>query len=558
MIPRVARIALWAALLTTACGGKDEGAKFPKCGSGGYDGKYLLPGPAEDGYDEDLALKARRYDRQFRVFNAAPMALSVDATAPVDDEESRALIERFVNEDDGWDFEEFSGGKSIHDVVGGWQKAAGLYAGMGICADAFRYAVLRDQGADCAEIEIARDHLLADMDALHIAFTIGGNPGVVARSLLKKDLPGDAQGIETTPLFDEDGNPLPAEKNNGEWREDQSGLYPDYVWEDSISRDMMLGWAAASAVVMEVTKADPAFPSGKRERIAADSAAVLHELMIVRESGYDLEFPDADGRTTFHGYLNENNLDGNYLKHLENGFYATMALGIVAAYVYASGDKEAEKYLYEKLVKERKLAWLAAEKMKFVDMGEVSNFSNYNMAFTSIWLALRYIKDKEALDDLGKALGAQLYNAPGRGRQPIEMKQSLFDLIYTAGKIGGSAFGAPAGEPDEGAVSRAVETMKEFPVAPFWEVSRANCDEQEIASLQCTGDDGTGIKLLGYVGRNGDLIAEKPIPMRIRPPSNYFWRSNPYMPNGGGSGERLLPGVDFRVAYWLGRRTKVR
>ena len=42
--------------------------------------------------------------------------------------------------------------------------------------------------------------------------------------------------------------------------------------------------------------------------------------------------------------------------------------------------------------------------------------------------------------------------------------------------------------------------------------------------------------------------------MAIRPPSNYFWRSNPYEVNsGGGGGSLLLPGVDFRLAYWMGR-----
>jgi hypothetical protein len=41
--------------------------------------------------------------------------------------------------------------------------------------------------------------------------------------------------------------------------------------------------------------------------------------------------------------------------------------------------------------------------------------------------------------------------------------------------------------------------------------------------------------------------------MRVRPVSNYHWRSDPYRPNGEGSPRRLLPGVDFRLAYWMGR-----
>ncbi|MGC9044546.1 MAG: hypothetical protein ACP5KG_11905, partial [Myxococcota bacterium] len=63
----------------------------------------------------------------------------------------------------------------------------------------------------------------------------------------------------------------------------------------------------------------------------------------------------------------------------------------------------------------------------------------------------------------------------------------------------------------------------------------------------------TKVTVLGYKGRNGDLITKEPIPMRARPPSNFYWRSNPYVPNGGGDGSRLLSGVDLRFAYYLGR-----
>jgi hypothetical protein len=118
---------------------------------------------------------------------------------------------------------------------------------------------------------------------------------------------------------------------------------------------------------------------------------------------------------------------------------------------------------------------------------------------------------------------------------------------------GGSVFGPPAAPPDEAALARGIETLKEFKFPPFWDEPVENCDPDEIASGICTLGDGTPVKLLGNVGWNDDLVADKPIPMRARPASNYYWRSNPYKPNGEGGGEGLLPGVDFRVAYWTGR-----
>ena len=59
--------------------------------------------------------------------------------------------------------------------------------------------------------------------------------------------------------------------------------------------------------------------------------------------------------------------------------------------------------------------------------------------------------------------------------------------------------------------------------------------------------------LLGNAGRGDKLVADAPIPMRVRPTSNFIWRTNPYEPNGGSADGRLVPGYDFRLAYWLGR-----
>jgi len=528
---------------------------FPPCGSGEYTGTYLIPGPGEPGYDAALALKAHRYERQFHLFNALPMGVNVDAVVPVSEKEHRELIEGFLHNTSSWDFEEYAGGQAARDVIGGWHKVAGLYAGAGIAADAFRYSVLRRQGADCREIDRARRHLIDGLDSMHIAFTIAGKPGVVARGFILKDLPGMAENIETVPLFDSDGRPLPPVKNNGTWREDQSGLYPEYVWEDSISRDQVLGWAMASAAAIEATRGDETIPEAVKERIKEDSSAFLEELMVVRESGYDLEFPDADGRTTFHGYLNENNVDGAYLPGLKNGFYALMALGITGAFTYASDLSEAEGYIYEELIGERHLPEIALDYIKFVDRGTGSNFSNWNMAITAALLALRYIDHADARKKLLDTLDRKLYNGPPGSRRPVELKQSLFDLVYSGAVTGGTAFNPPDSPHDALSADRALETLGEFPSPPFWNFARTNCDEDEIEAKECVLDDGTEVGLAGYAGWNGNLVADSPIPMRVRPPSNYYWRSNPYEPNGGGDGSALLPGVDFRIAYWLGRWT---
>ncbi len=527
-----------------------------------YAGTYLVPGPCEPGFDAVLEAKATRYERVWRAFNAAATGVNTDVSVALDRAADRALVEAFAAADDAWDFEAFAG-KPALDVVTAQHKVAGLYAGVGLAADAFRYGVLRDQGYPAAEVDRARAHLLAGLEGLRRAVAITGTPGVIARGYARTDLPG-GEHHQPLPLFDDQGQPLPAVKNNGTWREDLSGEHPGYLWEDSVSRDMMLGWVTAFVSVWEVTRDDPSVPDAVKQRLRADGLALARELKVVRASGYDLEIPDADGRTTLHGWLNENNLDGQlYLDGLGNGFHALMALGFVASWVYLTEDPELDAWLQGELIGERRLHELARDNL-FVSFGLETNFSNYNMAFGSAWLALRYLDDPAAAAVLRDALAHGLYAIPGDTRQPVEMKQSYFDFIYAAGLAGLSPGGAAPHPVDAAAVARGLETLADFPEAPYWShgvvncpAAQCGCDAPQVDAPGCVALDGTPLTVLGCVGRGCALVAAEPVPMRTRGPSNYHWRTNPYQPNLDGDGDVLLPGVDFRIAYWLGRWARV-
>ena len=319
---------------------------------------------------------------------------------------------------------------------------------------------------------------------------------------------------------------------------------------------MLVGWAQAYAAVAEALRGDPSFDEALKQRLRDDARAIGTSLSVVRESGYDLEIRDADGRMTYHGVLNENSVDRTYLAGGNNGFYAMMALGIVSGFAYAAEDAALVDYVRTELIGKRHLDVIARDHMRWVDMGVASNPSNFNMAFTGAWLALRYTPDAEARGVVRQATATSLYAVPGKTRQPAEMGQSWFDVIYAGGTTGGSAFEAPSAAPDEAAVARGVQTLKEFKVPPFWDTAVTNCDEAELASGSCTAVDGTHLDILGPLGWKGDVVAKQPVPMRLRPPSNYYWRSNAYTFNGGGTGAGLQPGVDFRVAYWTGRFTR--
>jgi hypothetical protein len=523
----------------------------PECGTP-TDWPGMLPGPGDEGFDEDLATKARRLERQFHVFNTIGVGVNRELSVALENTEDRALIDEFILETDSWDFEDWAE-RDPAELITSYHKVAGAYGGVGAAADAFRYATLLYEGADCDELERAREFIRADLDALHLATAITGVPGVIARGFARPDQPGT--GYDVTPLFDGSGDPLPEEKNNGTWRADNSGLYPDYIWEDSCSRDMLIGWVIGMTAIWEVIADDPNFDDALKERLQADALAIARSLMTVQDSGYDMEVRDADGRMTFHGILHHESLDRVYLPGIKNGFNAMMGLGIMAGFAYITQDEEVEAFVYEELIDERDYLDMVVNEVTGLDLGYGSNFSMYNMIFQGGWLAQRYLRDPAARAEVRRGIDVALYDRGGI-RQPREQKQTFFDFTYVASLLGESVYTTPTASLDtlgETAVANGLETLGEWRGVPYWNVGENNCDEAEIESGDCIGADGTEITVLGPIGRNGDLIAEEPVPMRIRPASNYWWRSNPYKPNGGGDGRELYPGSDFRFAYWMGR-----
>ena len=232
-----------------------------------------------------------------------------------------------------------------------------------------------------------------------------------------------------------------------------------------------------------------------------------------------------------------------------------MALGIVAALTWVSGDAELQAYLEGELIAERELHVIARDEM-ILDAGPLTNFSGYNMAFTGAWLAVRSLEDPTALAAARDCLRDELYANPDALLRPTAegWGYSLYDLVYAAGTAEATALGPTTGVVEEDAVDRALATLRAFPAAPYWDAPVENCDDTELSFHFCIGIDGsTPIIVSPVEGRGGYDMAVAPLPVHLRPPSNYHWRSSPFAVNGGGSPTRMLPGVDFRIAYWLGR-----
>ncbi|MCB9525731.1 MAG: hypothetical protein H6702_20500 [Myxococcales bacterium] len=505
-----------------------------------------LPGLAAPGHDAELAAKAHRIDRLWRAISA--FGTGGNADVGVVDRAARDAVQAFAD-GDGWAFE-----GDLGALTGSFGKVTGLYAGAGIVADAHRYRALRDGGADCAEVERARAHLRTGLEVLARVVRITGTPGVIARAIARRDLPGQGQ-VEVTPLFDADGAPLPEEKNNGTWRADNGGQDPDWIWEDSCSRDMYLGWAWAFAAAWEAVAHDPDFTDAEKQALREAATALLDGLRAVQDSGYDLEIRDADGRRTYHGILNENSVDRVYVDGAPNGFNAFMAVGIVAALAHVSQAPWQQAWLADDLVAVRGLLQMARDSMIGLDLGVGSNYSGYNMAFTAGWLAVRYLPDAADRALAADVVQAAIYQRPDAERQPVEQSQALYHLVAHMAAAGHSAFGPGAG--DSAPLAATVAVLRDYPAAPLWDDPRENCDAAELEAGVCEAVDGTQVEVHPSTGRGGTIVSRGPLPIHLRPPSNYYWRSNPYQLNGGGDGLTLLPAVDFRAIYWAARDLRV-
>ena len=526
----------------------------PACGSGDVDRLAVIPGPAQAGFDSELAAKALRHDRLFHALFAKETGVNSELRVSLDNTTGREAIEAFL-EGEGWDFEAVTD-VAVEDVVEMWTKVAGAYAGVGIAADAFRYGTLRDEGAPCDDVDQARENLIDGLDGLHRAMAITGTPGVIARGYSPTHDKAYGSHVETTDLFDGSGNPLPEEKNNGTWRdavENGSDTVEGYRWEDSCSRDMLMGWAMAFGAAWEVIGRDPTVPQELRDRLRSDATALLTSFTTVQESGYDLEVMDADGRRTFHGILHEESIDTIYAPGVVNGQNAAMSLGVLAALALASGDEDLQRLVVEHYLDERDLVGAIEESLELVDFGLKSNFSGYNMDFLGTILAQRYLCDVDAAERVGTLSDTKMYDIPERSRQPAEQSQGLYHLGALLGRLGGTAWAPASAELDTTVAGRLLDVLSGFPDAPFYNVAWENCDADELESGTCTLVDGTEVTVLGEVGRNEVLVSDEPVPMAARPPSNYFWRSNPYQLNGDGDGSSLYPAVDFRFVYWMGR-----
>ncbi|NOZ01855.1 MAG: hypothetical protein GXP54_08210 [Deltaproteobacteria bacterium] len=536
------------------------------------------PSPAKTvfnpGDDPALDEHMRIHDRVFYGLNAYPFGIGL--TASFKDASALDAVRSWLQQDAEPDVRKFTG-KHPYQLIGSYEGAnLGLRGGGSTPGTAFRYMALKQEGAPASELAAARAEVVKALKYLPVVHLITGIPHGIGRgAMLMKSEKADEPPFpdkppELTPLFDADGTPLPpGEKTNGTNRPDNSGgVLPDglWYWQDSCSKDQLVGWVAAMATLYDAAVDDPDIDQGLVEDLQDMACAVGAGLRVKypftaidgNEYMYDLVIMDADGRPSKHHDLNPLSVEKVYMapgSPIYNVFNLIMGLGIVKGLYHVCGDAESEAFLYQELLGKRDYLGMLpkpgdSETLDYLYVGANTNFSNVNMIAIALFLNIYFENDPEVLDVFRTYMEKRWWDEPGVAQSAIHDKQPYFHALYEAMTDKGS---------DPARTQEAAALLKAFTLDPYTDEQRLNCDDGELAAGKCTAIDGaTVLTLQKSPNRGGHPVATQALDPSIRPPSNFDARTDPFEVNGGGGGKGLNPGGDLHAAYWIMRYLPVR
>ena len=164
------------------------------------------------------------------------------------------------------------------------------------------------------------------------------------------------------------------------------------------------------------------------------------------------------------------------------------------------------------------------------------------MAAIALFVDLWTEKDPVVRERSGAFFEDRWWNPTGVAQAAARSKEPYFHAIHLASTDRGT---------DPAEVAEAAALLKAFPLAPYLNPERINCDTAELEAGSCLAVDGkTTLKLQAETNRGGHPIADVALDPSVRPPSEFNARSDPFEVNGGG-GNRVNPGGDLVAAYWI-------
>lgn len=295
-----------------------------------------------------------------------------------------------------------------------------------------------------------------------------------------------------------------APQERGRWRQGKKS-YQAYRWMGDVSVDQVDGVFFGYAVAFDLLD-EPTV----RAEIAAIVAAIAGHLL-----DHQMSIIDVNGERTKHGDLG----DGFFSEDLN----ALIALMIMKVAHRITGEPRFAS-AYHRLI-ERKEYHLraAAARDKWWEYLFGTNHSDNNLAFLAFYPLLHLEQNRSLQRTYRRGLR--------RAWEVVRVEANpLFTFIYRSCLN-------DAGEED--AMARAVETLYHFPGL-----------KRNIRVDRSRHPD---ICRSFWKDRLGRRQSCTPLPIQNRPADSFEWKENPYRLKGGGDGRTRFAGVDYLLAYWMGR-----
>jgi len=364
-----------------------------------------------------------------------------------------------------------------------------IWTGCYLGAESFRYAVTGDLEA--------KKRVDQCVEGLGLLQKVTGVPGLMARSVRKRIRDS------SNPMAPEGPHPyLPS--IHEKWRVGE-GAFSDYEWLGDVSSDQLDGVVFGEGIAFDLNP-----EKETREKIRWQITQIADHLL-----DHDMRIVDSTGKETRHGDFT--------LGLFSEPLNALIGLSILKMALRVSGE---ETYLhsYARLVREGYAHRAVRARDPWWEFFSGINHSDNNLAFLAYYTLLFNEKNPKLISLFQKSLDRGWKVVRGEGNP-------FFTWIFHA-LIGEE-------QKDQLAIDDALESLRRFP--------------KERRDLPVKNSDRKNLCKAWFSDRKGEPQACFPLPLDERPTSSFEWRENPYRLDGPGKGRVRFSGVDYLLAYWMGR-----
>jgi hypothetical protein len=336
----------------------------------------------------------------------------------------------------------------------------------------------------------ARDQVLLSLRGMRLYAEVSGQQGLLARYV----------------------SPV-APPNDDRWR--HSAVHAGYFWRPDVSKDQYAGFVHGLGVALAVST-DPAI----RAQVTLLAAAIADHLI-----DHDLQLIDWDGERTKYGNL--------------RGRIFGVPIGVNALIVLAAAKTAAEasgaapyRDLYERLVAE---GYPEISYWTHFSLFGLGDRDNDNMAYLALYPLLLMERDERIV--------AALRRGACRTWRHVRDDRNSFFAFVQASQVGScESDGEPEPGPQDLAARKGREWLFEFP-------------DRKVAWPVDLTREGFDFPRAFLHTSDGEPRSKQAVPLYLRPLGSSLWNDDPRLLVGRleSHGDIEFAGIDYLVAYWMGR-----